>query len=226
MQLPSSIPFVSLFQYSPRGTASLSGFSKQFTYAIKQDSFVTYRDSKGDRHTVRAIPQVADSIASRIGTFPFLADCFGDDTLLVPLPRSSPLVKGGLWPAERLCQAMVARGLAKAVFPCIERSTSVAKSATAKSGERPGPEEHYRSCTVAHAGLFAASASKLTLVDDVVTRGSTFLGLYALLFEAFPQAQINCFAAVRTESSGDIAALPDPVEGTISYTGGILRRRP
>jgi hypothetical protein len=63
-------------------------------------------------------------------------------------------------------------------------------------------------------------------VDDVVTRGSSFVGLVPRLQEAFPGIEIRCFALVRTISTGEIDRILDPVEGVISYDGSEFRRHP
>ena len=132
---------------------------------------------------------------------------------------------GWLWPSERISNAFHQRGLAKAVLPCLKRTQSVTKSARAKKGERPSPEVHFETCEVEHSPLFP-SPERITLVDDVITRGSTMLGLFALVQEAYPQAEINCFAAVRTISDGEIDEIAQPVAGTITHQNGILLRRP
>jgi hypothetical protein len=63
-------------------------------------------------------------------------------------------------------------------------------------------------------------------VDDVVTRGASFVGLVPRLQEAFPGIEIRCFALVRTISTGEIDRILDPVEGVISYDGSEFRRHP
>ena len=66
----------------------------------------------------------------------------------------------------------------------------------------------------------------ITLVDDVVTRGSSFVGLMPHLEDAFPGIAIRCFAPVRTISGGEIDRILDPVEGMITYNGTDLHRHP
>jgi hypothetical protein len=66
----------------------------------------------------------------------------------------------------------------------------------------------------------------ITLVDDVVTRGASFVGMYARLREAYPNARIHCFALIRTISSGEIDAILDPVQGEIRYENDRLSRIP
>ena len=66
----------------------------------------------------------------------------------------------------------------------------------------------------------------ITLVDDVITRGSTILAMYQRLAEAFPQAEIRCFAVVRTMSDVEVDLIMSPVEGLILFNGTNPQRRP
>ena len=50
----------------------------------------------------------------------------------------------------------------------------------------------------------------ITLVDDVIIRSSSFVGLIPHLQDAFPGIGIRCFALVRTISAGDIDQIPRP----------------
>ena len=68
--------------------------------------------------------------------------------------------------------------------------------------------------------------TSITIVDDVVTRGSTFLAMHQRLAEAFPLAEIRCFAVVRTMSGIEVDQIMSPVEGLISFDGVSLQRRP
>jgi len=213
---PSKLAFASFLQYAPRGKSDLSVLSCNVTYQVKQDGRVgNYRiiDFSGRR--------LAEETASR----PFLKDYFNKSVTLIPVPRSSPLVRpDALWPPLRLCQSIMAQGLAANILPCVQRVHSVQKSATARSGQRPGPQAHYDSTEVAGRMLFTPEA--ITLVDDVITRGSSFVGLVPRVQETFPGIEIRCFALVRTISSGDIKNILDPIEGTISFNGVDLQRYP
>ena len=225
MSLPSSVPFVSLFHYSPRGTEHLSPFSREFTYAVKRDSHVQVRNKDGSTTSIHAITRISQSIAMRIDSVPFVARCFTSNTTLVPVPRSSPMKRGWLWPTHRICESIVSAGLANSTLPCIERVRPVTTSSKASAGERPMPLEHYNSCRVSRPPLLP-EPKHITLLDDVITRGSTLLAAYALLQEAFPDSTISCFAVVRTESDGEVTSLADPIQGTIVYENGQTKRRP
>lgn len=218
--LPSSIAFASFVAYSPRGTSGISQFSRDVTYAVKQDKFL-----RPPHEMVRAIPFLAERVRARLDEYPFLKAYFGPKVVLVPAPRSSPLTKGALWPALRICEAMSAEGLGGRVETHLQRMKPVRKSAFAAPGERPGAQEHFDSVSVGRQGLLDRPTA-ITLVDDVVTRGATFVGLFPHLSAAFPEAVIRCFALVRTVSGGEIERVRDPIEGKITFEAGVLRRRP
>jgi len=132
--------------------------------------------------------------------------------------------KGWLWPGYRLSHAIKEAGLGKEVDPCLRRTIAIGKSSLSKAGERPTPQAHFETCEVETSLL--VKPIKITLVDDVITRGSMMLASYALVKRAFPEIEINCFAAVRTVSDGEIAELAKPVEGIVSFHGQTLRRQP
>lgn len=214
---PSRLPYAAFLQYSPRGNSAISKHSKDVTLAIKGDSLI-----RGHR----VIDYAARRIGEERGNYPFLSAYFNGSVTFVPAPRSSPLKDPkALWPALRICQSLKAQGCAAAVLPCLKRVKPVTKSATAGSGQRPDPDTHYESLEVDQQAMLRPPAT-ITLVDDVITRGSTFLAMYQRLAEAFPQAEIRCFAVVRTMSGVEVDPIMSPVEGLISFDGTNLQRRP
>ena len=210
VNFPSKLPFASLLQYSPRGQSDLSRKSRDVRSAIKGDGVIG---------AYRVIDHAALRTKDILSAYGFLSDRFGSDVVLVPGPRSSVQKGEALWPAKRICDALVYYGLGLETLPCLVRKTSVSKAAFA----RPEPIDHYDS--VECSGRIDAP-SRITLVDDIVTRGSSFIGLYPRLKAAFPNAKIECFAVVRTMSDGDVENILAPVEGTITYNSGHLYRSP
>lgn len=219
-QFPSSLAFASFLQYRPKSSDAVAVQSREVTYAIKQDKFIV----SGGK-SVRVIPLVAERIKAAIVDHPFIGNYFGPDVVLVPTPRSSPLTPGALWPAERICEALVAAGLGERVERCLERTRGIVKSATAGPGGRPGPQEHFDSIAVQKQQTLQAAKS-ITVVDDVITRGATFVGIMPHLQAVFPNVPIRFFAVVRTMSYGEIQQLRDPVEGTITFEHRNLLRDP
>jgi predicted amidophosphoribosyltransferase len=111
------------------------------------------------------------------------------------------------------------------VLPCLKRTKPTTKSATAGVGQRQSPGVHYESIEVDHQRIITAPTS-ITIVDDVITRGSTFLAMYQRLAKAFPQAEIRCFAVVRTMSDVQVDQIMSPVEGVTTFTGMHRLRQP
>jgi predicted amidophosphoribosyltransferase len=68
---------------------------------------------------------------------------------------------------------------------------------------------------------------RITIVDDVVTKGATLLAGASLLREAFPDTEVRVFALVRTRGLvSEIDRIVDPVVGTIRNRCGGADREP
>ncbi len=118
-----------------------------------------------------------------------------------------------LWVPRRISEALVAAGLGASVVPCVERVTAVAKSASAAPGQRPTIATHIESMQV----LIQAPAARITVIDDVVTRGATLFAAASLLASTFPLADVRAFALIRTRGlQADIEQVVDPTVGTIT----------
>lgn len=75
------------------------------------------------------------------------------------------------------------------------------------------------------AGELDSNQLRLTLVDDVVTRGRTLLAAAARLSEVFPAAEIRAFALLRTLGRNErLHGLLDPYEGEVRWIAGDARR--
>lgn len=209
MPLPSRAPYCAFLKYSSSGTSPASVASKTFTHRIKNDGPAPHDP------TVRAIDFAASRLSALVPAHDCLAHCFGPDVTLVPVPRSAPLTSGALWPAMRLCESMRLKRLALDVRPLLVRTRAVTKSATARTAGRPSPVEHYESIKAESAGMVAPA--RITIVDDVVTRGATLLACLGRLQEAYPDTPITCFALIRTMSYGvEVEHMLDPVKGLLT----------
>jgi hypothetical protein len=164
---------------------------------------------------------------------------FGDHVVLIPVPGSSP-VQNAAWVGERLAWCLKEIGLAAEVWPVLRRRYAVRKSAFAPAGERPSVPEHYASFAVARPVLSRATVGRysltaepgeprprLTLVDDVITRGRTLLAAARSVREVFPAAELGAFALLRTLRPGEaLRQVLDPCEGEILWDSGDARRCP
>jgi adenine/guanine phosphoribosyltransferase-like PRPP-binding protein len=214
--LLSKITFGSFLVYAPRGTSELSKKARQFVRALKEERLIGDPPQSPSEYAAR---RLADERAHNI-----LEGVFGASPLLVPVPRSSLTVEGGIWPAFKIASALVAQGLGAAVIPALQRVKAVPKSAFAASGSRPKPLDHYESIT---AMRMVADRDELCLVDDVVTKGATLLAAASRLQEAYPHAKIVAFALVRTLGFvDDIERIVEPAFGTIALRDDEAVREP
>jgi len=93
---------------------------------------------------------------------------------------------------------MLQNGLGSKVVPCLTRSKSVNKSAQNISGNRPLPGDHYDSFSMSKLDT---EVTKVVLIDDVVTRGSTCIGAANRVHTTLPNVKIYTFAAIWTISN-------------------------
>jgi adenine/guanine phosphoribosyltransferase-like PRPP-binding protein len=69
--------------------------------------------------------------------------------------------------------------------------------------------------------------ARITLVDDVVTKGATLLAAASLVAEAFPGIDVRAFTLVRTMGLvPEIERIVDPVFGRIKTDRGGADRQP
>lgn len=144
-----------------------------------------------------------------------LESILGANVALIPVPRSAPLVKDGVWPSKVIAEALVKHGLGERVLPCLERVYAVKKSAfQTGSSERTTVEEHYQSLGVDTRLL---QPERITLIDDVITQGRTMYASARRVHEAFPDAEISAFAFLRTRSFDPVAKIFNPQIAKITY---------
>lgn len=206
----SELIFGSFLVYSPRGTSTTSRNSRTVTYDIKGGN-------------EQRLKEVMERLVARFDESA-LSQILGPDVTLVPAPRSAPLVAGALWPPKRIAEALVALGYGGAVETYLERVAAVPKSASQPMGSRPGPQRHYDTMCV-QRGLVAPT--RITIVDDVLTKGATLIAASSRLVEAFPLADVRAFALVRTLGlQPEVERIIDPCVGTIRRVGDQAVRDP
>jgi predicted amidophosphoribosyltransferase len=170
------------------------------------------------------ISKYALRVRQQAKDLPLWRGFFGATDILVPVPRSTPYVAGGLWAAEDLARALVKAGLGGAAWSGLRRVHAVRKSSTAAPSERPTVNLHYESFSIERSPIEPA---RIVLVDDVITKGRTLLAAASRVHDAFPYAQIRAFALVRTMGliSG-VEQLLDPCMGEIRWRSGDAHRNP
>jgi len=217
MPFPSELRFCSFLKYSPRKRLPRGERSHRVMLAIKTDGIM-------GRWNV--IEYSASQIRQSLESHRFLQEALSPTAILVPMPRSAPLRgQHSLWPALRICEALLAEGMGQSIRRVLVRDTAVRKAATAGPGERPNPTDHHDSILVRPA-LDAGGIQDLTVVDDVITRGSSFIGVTPRLQAAFPYATLRYFALLRPSDEDPFETTIDPVSGQITYQQDRLDRVP
>ena len=148
----------------------------------------------------------------------WFTDFFSDDTVLVPVPGSAPIRNNSTpWIGEQICEALATAGLGREVLPIAKRVITVKKSAYQAPSERPTPMDHFESIDVQRE---VVTPDKILLVDDVVTKGSTLLGLASRVHDVYPDSEIRAFAMICTKG------LQDDIENMYESNeqGRIVRR--
>lgn len=154
-------------------------------------------------------------------------EIIGTDVLLVPAPRNAPFPPKqaeALWVPKRICEALRARGLGSAIFTGLVREQAVPKSAFAPVGGRPSPRRHYQTM---RCEKLVSVPQKITVVDDVITKGATLLAAASLAQEAHPQALVRGLRAGANDGPPPVEKIVEPVVGTVKLTAfGEADRQP
>jgi predicted amidophosphoribosyltransferase len=177
--------------------------------AIKQDPY-------GGDPPILMSERIAKAVQENMPSLPF-AYFFRPDSVLVPVPKSSMMLRDTLWVPLRVATALAKRGIGSQVDPCLVRTTAVRKAALSKASERPKPKDHFASLSVQRR-ISGPAPQEILLVDDIITRGSTLLGAANRLADAFPSARIRAFGVMATISDpADFVSLSKPLIGSIQY---------
>jgi hypothetical protein len=211
LQPQLSVQFTAFYTYSPKGESEVSERSRQLCARVKNGGAQCLRSYIAAVHR-----EVADG--KRFEGF------FGNNTILVPVPRCDPAERNSPWIARRLASGLLQTGLGAEVWDGLRRVNAVRRSSVAWMWERPTVEQHFQSFAVIP---LATPPSRILLVDDVITKGRTLMAATLRLREAFPTATINAFALIRT--MGLILNVPrlfDPCQGEIRWNGKDVYRDP
>ena len=178
--MPFELRFASFANYSSRGQNEESRKSKSLCDALKAGNARTLSSLAGALAGARADP---------------IREFISGDRHLVPIPGSGRTAPENFWGPKLICEALHGAGLGASSLPILNRATGVPKSAFARPGERPPPSRHYETMT---AEVDLTTPLRLTLVDDVLTKGSTAIGAALRIKHELPDADILVLAVFRT----------------------------
>jgi hypothetical protein len=205
-----SLSYASCYVYSPAGKGAVCERSRLLRALLKA----------GD---AQFMIKYALRVQQQIEPWERLAGFIRSNDVLVPVPGSSPRVRG-VWAAADLAHALVREGLGTTVWHGLHRVSPVPKSATAAPGGRPTVSRHYESFCMDRP---VVHPDGVVLIDDVITRGRTLLAAAARVRETFPDVQVRAFALLRT--MGLVAGVDhvlDPCTGEIKWLSGDAQRTP
>jgi len=211
----STILFGSLLSYSPRGFSPDEQQSRTVMKSLKNDEFVSNP------------PILMSDFISRLFKksikLPFVY-FFKNNPILIPIPRSSLMRPGTLWVPQRLANALIQKGFGRDVVECLKRVKPLPKAATSLAQDRPKASQHYDSIEIQR---ILSQPEEILLIDDIITRGATTIGIANKLANYYPKTRIRVFAAMRTISPPFVfKAIYDPCIGTITINGNETFRRP
>jgi len=119
---------------------------------------------------------------------------------------------------------MVNQGLGARVLPCLRRERAVPKAATSSAKDRPKARAHFESLALDHPLELPA---RVTLIDDVITRGAQLFGTAWRIWEVRPDVIVQAFAVVRTISEpAEFTDTRDPRGGRIMWRNEECFREP
>ena len=163
-----------------------------------------------------ARPEVLERVAVRCSEFRDreFADFFAASSTLVPVPASAPAkTPDTLWPGLSIAEALLRHGLGRDLQKLLVRTVRVPKAHEQSATDRPRIDELVDSFE--WRGDFGSNLERVILVDDVVTRGTTFLAARTVIHQVDPWVDVRGFAAVRTMSF-EVATKPlSPATGTV-----------
>lgn len=199
-----SFEFMTLLTFSPRGKSKNAELSKNLAGACKN----------GD---VMLAEKIADKIKE------LNEENYFNDSVLIPVPRSTPLVLGAVFPAKILAEQLVKKGLGNYVYCGLKRSRPITKSSNNFSAEsRNTVPTHLQSLIV---DSLLITEPTLIIIDDIFTLGRTAMASAMKLQEAFPDKEIKVFCPFRTRSFEDKNILNSLEIGfmSLSYNGDGVR---
>ncbi len=173
-----------------------------------------------------ARPEVLERIAVRCGERQGtdFEGFFTPTSTLVPVPTSAPArAPDTLWPGLSIAEALLDQGLGRDVQELLVRTVRVPRAHEQLAADRPRVDE--LAASLEWRGDFGSGLEQVVLVDDVVTRGTTFLAAREVIHRTEPWLEVRGFAAVRTMSFNVVTEPLSPVIGRVELQANGWGRR-
>ncbi|SMO71825.1 hypothetical protein SAMN06265171_105179 [Chryseobacterium rhizoplanae] len=197
-----SFEFLTFLAYSPRGKSEIEINSRTVAGSCKNgDVYFSTRLSQRLKE--------AD-----------LSDYF-ESSALVPVPRSTPLIDGAVFPAQIICETLVNNGLGEIVANCLNRVHAIPKSSGQFNADTRNTVQTHQDSLNVNPLLIAEP--KIIIVDDILTLGRTSMASALKLHKVYPDKEIKIFCAVRTRGWKNLENIIDISKGRMHLTanGGV-----
>lgn len=146
----------------------------------------------------------------------FLSTHISQNSSLVPIPRSAPLLPNGVWPAKLICQKLLSLGFGHDIHDLLVRTEAVREGHfTSSASDRASIQEHYDTIQIPRPNLI--NPERIILVDDVITQGRTAVACCKRLRTLYQYTPISIFTPVITRSFHIVTAVIEPKIRKVQY---------
>ncbi|AYM99186.1 phosphoribosyltransferase [Chryseobacterium sp. 3008163] len=192
-----SFEFLTFLAYSPRGKSEIEISSRTVAGSCKN----------GDvSFSTRLSQRIKEANLSE----------FFANSALVPVPRSTPLVDGAVFPAKIICETLASNGVGENVADCLMRKYAIPKSSGQFHADTRNTVQAHQESLIVDPVLF--SEPTIIIVDDILTLGRTSMASALELQKVYPDKEIKIFCAIRTRSWKDLEKIIDISRGRIYLT--------
>ncbi|SFT37212.1 hypothetical protein SAMN05421857_0479 [Chryseobacterium formosense] len=193
-----SFEYLTFLAYSPRGKSEIEISSRTVAGSCKN----------GDvSFSTRLSQRIREANLSE----------YFSNSALVPVPRSTPLVEGAVFPARIICETFVSNGLGESVANCLQRKYAIPKSSGQFHADtRNTVQQHQESLEVTPILI---TEPTIIVIDDILTLGRTSMASALELQKVYPDKEIKIFCAFRTRSWKDLETIIDISKGIMHPAG-------
>lgn len=197
-----SFEFLTFLAYSPRGSSEIEIDSRTVAGSCKNGDI---------GFSTRLSQRLVESDLSE----------YFANAALVPVPRSTPLVEGAVFPAKIICETLVENGLGESVADCLYRSYAIPKSSGQFHAETRNTVQTHQDSLGIRPQLITEPT--IIVVDDILTLGRTSMASVLQLKEAYPDKEIKVFCAIRTRGWKNLEKIIDISHGhmQMAANGGV-----
>ncbi|UII21580.1 hypothetical protein [Fulvivirga ligni] len=198
----NSLNYAGIANYLSKNTGEKGEQSRQICAALKA----------GRQSTINSVIGAINKNLS------FFEGFLGPNTTLIPIPRSTPLLNGGIWPAKIIADELVKNNLANTSIEIIQRTKRISASSSRSSAkDRSEVHEHRASLQISPEIIHT---NNIILVDDVVTLGRTSYACFLDLQKYYSGQNIMLFSVFVTkglEEHKTLDIITQPQSGIITF---------